>query len=300
MMVELPQTRPYGALFAVGSRLSGGRVQEIGSIIVKAGYLLTASGGTDSHVMAPDTDAAASALVLEDVGSIGTDGMDVAREADIAPFKPVSDIVVEGFVGGLGPSGEEVRVDDALWLTRTEPNPPLPAFYLADRNRHLFGYQPRSLTPRDAEAGNPLSAPVPVPLEPGDFPLRDTTALGDIVGYDNRVLNFHRRGGGFTASSAVANALSDGQRITVRKAGADALSVTLAIPSLTALYRTWCGHGPDKAPYWTRVRLGAMRADTLILRPDAGRAEVIWRAVWPWTDEPKDSYRALRVSEEQP
>ena len=86
----------------------------------------------------------------------------------------------------------------------------------------------------------------------------------------------------------------------MRKADADALSVTLALPQLTALYRTWCGDGPDKAPYWTRVRLGAMRADTLILRPDAGRAEVIWRAVWPWTDEPADRYRAIRVSEEAP
>ena len=45
MKIELPQTRPYGALFAVGNRLSGTAVQEIGSIIVKAGYLLTASGG---------------------------------------------------------------------------------------------------------------------------------------------------------------------------------------------------------------------------------------------------------------
>jgi hypothetical protein len=40
-----------------------------------------------------------------------------------------------------------------------------------------------------------------------------------------------------------------------------------------------------------------MRADTLLLRPDAGRAEVIWRAIWSWNDEPADTYRAVRVSE---
>jgi hypothetical protein len=40
-----------------------------------------------------------------------------------------------------------------------------------------------------------------------------------------------------------------------------------------------------------------MRADTLVLRPDAARAEVIWRANWPWDDEPADRYRAVRVSE---
>jgi hypothetical protein len=88
-----------------------------------------------------------------------------------------------------------------------------------------------------------------------------------------------------------------GQRVTVRKASADALSVTLSIPTLSALYRAWCGDGPDKALYWTRKSLGPMRADTLILRPDAGKAEVIWRATWHWADEPADRYRAIRVTE---
>jgi hypothetical protein len=295
--IDLPQTRPYAGLFAVGSRrLSSGAVQEIGSIMVKAGYLLTPSGGADTHVMAPDPDPVASVLVLADEGALGADGFDVTREADIAPWKPVADIVVEGFLAGLDATGAEVRVDGVNWLTRTEPNPPLQGFCLADRNRNLFGYQPRSLTPRDGEAGNPLSAPVPDPLDPDDFPLREMTLLDDIVGYDNRVLNFHRRGGGFTATD-ISAALVAGQRITVRKAGADRLSVTLMHPPLTALYRTWCGAGPDRAPHWTRVRLGAMRADTLILRPDQGRAEVIWRAIWPWANEPKDSYRAVRVSD---
>ncbi len=297
MKVELPGTRPYGAAFVVGQRLSGGAAQRIGSVIVKAGYILSASGGADTHRMTPDPDAAASTMILADQGSVGADGMDVTREADIAPYKPASDIVVEGFLDGLTPAGAELRVDGTTWLTRTEPNPPLPAIHLADRNRNLFGYQPRSLVPRAGEAGNPLSGPVPDPLGPGDFPLRDTTLLGDIAGYSNRVLNFHRRGGGFTAASAVSAPLATGQRVTLRKAGADAFSLTLDLPVLEALYRTWCGHGPDKPPYWTRIRLGAMRADTLILRPDAGRAEVIWRSVWPWESEPADSYRAIRVSE---
>jgi hypothetical protein len=298
MIVELPNSRPYGGFFAVGNRMSGGAVQEIGSVIAKAAFLLTPSAGADTHQMTPDGDAAASALVLADQGSIGTDGMDVAREADIAPFKPVSDIVVEGFLAGLDLAGAQIRVDGTVWLTRTEPNPALPVIYLADRNRHLFGYHPRSLAPRDGEAGNPLAAPVPDPLENDDFPLRDTTLLGDIVGYNNRVLNFHRRGGGFAATGSVGNALGDGQRIVVRKAGADAFALTLKLPELGAFYRTWCGDGPDKPPYWTRTRLGPMRADTLILRPDAGRAEVIWRTVWPWTDQPVDSYRAVRIVEE--
>src|SRR5262249_39633806 len=101
-------------------------------------------------------------------------------------------------------------------------------------------------------------------------------------------------------SLSIGNALTNGQRITVRKASADALSVTLALPPLTALYRTWCGDGPDKAPYWTRKRLGAMRADTLILRPDARRAQGLWRAVGPWQHAPTDSYRAVRVNEGGP
>lgn len=297
MNIELPRTRSYGALFAVGSRLSGAAVQEIGSIIVKAGYLLTASGGADSHVMTADPDAAASALVLADQGAPfadPADGMDVTREADIAPFKPLADIVVEGFRGGLDIAGAELRVDGTLWLTRIEDIngdgllnaidvAGLAAPSLADRNRHLFGYQPRTEGPRQGDAD----------ADPTDAP----ASLLDFDHYSNRFLNFHRRGGGFTASAAIAGALGSGQRITLRKAGQDALSVTLALPPLTALYRTWCGDGPDQPPYWTRVRLGAMRADTLILRPDSGRAEVIWRAVWPWADASKDRYRAIRVSE---
>jgi hypothetical protein len=297
MRIELPQTRPYAALFAVGSRLSAGAVQEIGSIIVKAGYRLTPSGGADTHVMLPDPDPALSALVMADEGAAGADGFDVTREADVAAWKPTADIVVEGLLTGLTVSGAEVTVDGITWLTRTEPDPPLPAFHLADRRRNLFGYQPRSLTPRREEAGDPLAAPVPDPVEPEDFPLRDTTLLGDITGYQDRFLNFHRRGGGFAAAAAISEALVAGQRVTVGKAGADALSVILTHPPLAACYRTWCGSGPDRAPYWTRVGLGDMRADTLILRPDQGRAEVIWRSIWPWADAPKDTYRAVRVTE---
>lgn len=297
MKLELPDTRPYGGLFVVGNRLSGGGVQEIGSIIVTAGFLLSPAGGGDTHAMTQNPDLAGSAPVLADKGSVGSDGMDVTREADLAPYKPVSDVVVEGFLDGLDLTGAEIRVDGSGWLARSEPDPALDAIYLADRHRHLFGYHPRALSPRQGEAGNPLSAPVPDPLEPEDFPLRDTAELENVAGYSNRALNYHRRGGGFSATAAVSAAFVAGQRVTVRKAGAEALSVTLTHPALTALYRTWCGTGPDKPPHWTRVRLGAMRADTLILRPDTGRAEVIWRAVWPWADEPEDSYRAARVTE---
>ena len=307
MKIELPDTRPYGAMFAIGNRLSGGAVQEIGSLIVKAGYILAASGGADTHRMATDPDPAASALVLAD--SLGADGMAVTREADIAPYKPLTDIVVEGFLAGIGPSGEEVRIDGTLWLSRADDlngdglvnnddDAGITPLSLADRDRHLFGYQPRTVAPRSAEAGNPLAAPVPDPIEPNDFPLRDTTTLDEINGYANRFLNFHRRGGGgFAASAAVSGALTAGRRVTVRKADADAFSLTLSLPPLTALYRTYCGIGPDKPPHWTRIPLGAMRADTLILRPDGGRAEVIWRSIWPWADHPAGSYRAIRVSE---
>jgi hypothetical protein len=302
MKIELPKNRPYGALFAVGHRLSGGSVQEIGSIIVKAGYLLAASGGPDTHVMTPDPDATASALLLTDEGSSGADGFDVTREADTAPFKPIPDVVVESFRAGLDVAGAELRVDGTLWLTRVEDIngdgvlnaadlAGLEALGLADRNRHLFGYQPRTGNPRKSQAGAPPPGPMPDPQRP-------PTLLENLTGYDNRALNFHRRGGGgFVASPAVSGALTAGQRITVHKAGAVKLSVTLSHPPLTALYRTYCGAGPDKPPYWTRIRLGVMRADTLVLRPDANRAGIVWRSIWPWADEPVDSYRAIRIGE---
>jgi hypothetical protein len=323
MKIELPDNRPYGALFAVGNRLSGSSVQEIGSIIVKASFLLQQGGGADTHVMKPDPDAAASKLVLSDeVAPIPNDGGGeyVTRETDTAPYKPLADIAVEGFRSGLDEKGAEILVDGALWLRRTEDfdldgdvdpgeDAHLEPAGRADRNRHLFGYQPRIEQPRLGESGNPLKKPVPNPLKKKHFPLPlklkkklpppappPKALLGDIVGYKNLALNFHRRGGGMTALT-ISDSLPPGRRIVVRKANADALSVTLTHPPLTALYRTYCGTGPDQPPYWTRIRLGVMRADTLILRPDLGRAEVVWRSIWPWADEPVDRYRAVRVSE---
>jgi len=286
MKLELPSGRPYGALFAVGFRKSDSdAVEQIGSVIVKAGFLLTNSTGADSHELVPNPNAAASALVLADQGTLGEDGFDVTRENDVAPFKPLSDIVVEGFLADLdAPSGAELRVDGEVWLTRSGP---ASSDLCADHERNLFGYQPRALAPRDGAAGT-------LPAGPPSRALR----LEDLVGYDNVALNFHRRGDGFTASAAVGPQLSNGQRVTVHKAGTEAFSLTLAIPSLTAMYRTYCGHGPDKAPYWKRHSLGAMRADTVILKPDASRAEVLWRATWPWRAEAVESYRAIRVTED--
>jgi hypothetical protein len=299
MNIELPSTRPYGALFAVGSRRSGSATEEIGSIIVKAGYLLEETTGAQTHVMTPDTAASASAMVLTDQGAIDPDdGMDVTREADIAPFKPMADIVVEAFVSDLAGNTAAVTVDGVSWLTRDAGTPPLDGFYLADRGRNLFGYQPRSLTPRKGEAGNPAGMVVPDPFDPDEFDGPDDPVLLDeIAGYDNRVLNFHRRGGGFSATGSIAAALTAGQRVAVLKNGAEEFSVILAHPPLTALYRIYCGTGPDKPPYWKRRRLGAMQADTLILRPNSGTAEVIWRSVWRWADETGDSYRAIRIGE---
>jgi hypothetical protein len=288
MKVELPITRPYGALFVVGTRLAAnGTAETIGSIIVKAGYRLTAGSGGDTHAMTTDPDPAASAIVTADQGALfqnSADGMDVTREADIAPFKPLADIVVEGFLADDPDNADaELRVNGAGWLTRAAELADLSAASRADRDLHLFGYQPRTENPRRADAF----------ADAGDRP----RSLPEFDHYSNRFLNFHRRGGGFSASASVSAALTNGQHITVRKVGAEAFSITLAIPRLTALYRTWCGHGPDKAPYWTRIHLGDMRADTLILRPDSSSAEVIWRATWIWAAQPADRYRAVRVSE---
>jgi hypothetical protein len=295
MKIELPATRAYAALFVVGARLSGSAERTIGAVIVKCGFSLVAGTGGDTHALAPA--AAPVPLVLADQGADPADGIDVAREADIAPFKPLADVVVEGFRNGLTISGAELRIDGATWLTRAEDlngdnvvdaadTADLSAASRADRNRHLFGYQPRTEAPRQGDAD----------ADPDDRP----KTLAQFDHYANRFLNAHRRGGGFTASAAIAPSLANGQRITVRKAGADSLSLTLALPRLSALYRTWCGHGPDAPPYWTRRPLGPMRADTLILRPDAGTAEVLWRADWPWNAEPPDRYRAIRVTEGGP
>jgi hypothetical protein len=296
--IELPATQPYTAMFVVGARLSGTTEQTIGAVIVKCGFTLVAGTGGDTHALAPAP--APVPLVLADQGTPfadPADGIDVAREADIAPFKPHADVVVEGFRAGLTITGAELRVGGTTWLTRAEDlnvdgvldsadTGNLSPASRADRNRHLFGYQPRTEAPRQSEAA----------ADPDDRP----KSLAQFDHYANSFLNAHRRGGGFTASSAIAPALSNGQRITVRKAGADALSLTLALPSLSALYRTWCGHGPDAPPYWTRRPLGPMRADTLILRPDAGTAEVLWRTDWPWNAEPPSRYRAIRVTEGGP
>lgn len=311
MILELPTSRPYGGLFLVGSRRQGGAVQEIGSIVVKASYLLEpVAPASSEHGMSVDTNAAHSQPLLAD--EPGTGGGDVARECDAAAWKPQNDIVVEGFPDGVGAHETvELGVAGRAWIRRTQALAAPDPADLPERNRHLFGYHPRTVAPRRGQAGDALDgSPVPDPLpDPWEPLLEEPARLGDLDGFENGYANVHRRGGaGFARLAQAGGAFASGERVLVERITTgpsgeevreDAFAATLSFPSLFALYRTYCGKGPDTPPHWSRRRLGVMRPDTLILAPRDGRAIVLWRAVWPWGDEPIDSYRAVRVSEEE-
>lgn len=314
MQITLPDAPNLAAMFLLGKRMHGGAVQEIGSILVKALYRLEpTSGSDDTHQLIPADSP--PEIVLADKGPPPPpppwpDGFDVEREADIAPYKDRADIVVEGYlpedfkpdVDPIQDPGGMVKVDGATWLTRrAEPLliglDPLPR---ADRNRHLFGYQPRTEAPREGEKGT-LDRVYPQPIPPGVQPL---ATLDDFVDYDNRFLNFHRRGQGYDV--AVGVDLPPGTRVEVFQtanvtAGTDPdLAVTLPHSPLTARYRAYCGHGPDRPTRWSIIRLGTMRVDTLILKPDPAEleAEVLYRTVWPWSDQPAEHYRAIQIQED--
>lgn len=295
MRLELPNRLPYQGLFLLGQRLAddGERlppsvddaselIETVGSIVVKAAYRLTTADETN-WTMRPEDDPELWKPRLKDVINTGE-----SFESDLAIHKPRVDIAVEQFADYDDTA--ELRVDGSMWLSRAKSTPsPDDELDKRDLDNHLFGYQPRHVGARADDHGN-----VPAPTNPPT-----PVALERIANYRNAALNFYRRRDDAESQEAIiATELANGQLIQIVKNGDIVFSLTLMLPTISAMVCHWCGDGPDEAPYWKRFRLGPLRADTLILEPDSQRAAVLWRGTWPWDLVPADRYRAIRITED--
>lgn len=268
MNVTLPDGDGYTATVVDGWRRAGGAAERVWSVVVKRAYrvdggALTPDAGGEAIRFADDVDPAAG---------------DTRHEADIAAWKPAADVIVKSHVPDPN-AGGVVRVDG---FTRQRRLALPPAGDDDDARRHLFGFEPRISAVRGAQAGDWDAEPAPLPS-----------------GWSNAFANAHRRSGVFTATPAAR--LPDAGAVTIFQtadASDAAYAVTLALPALAAQHATWAGRGPDRETRWCAEAIGTLVPDTLVVEPDADRAYVLWRAVWPYAVHPVDRYRRVDVTEE--
>ena len=300
MRIELPDTQPFAAMLLRGTGRAGGAEVPLATILVKAAYDLVEEGGL--RVMVPVVDPDRRDIVVADMGTTRTgpgigdhdddpdtppDAMemtflDVTYEADVALEKARTDIVVAGHVDAVPPEGL-VLVAGEVWLRRD--GAPTDS---ADLAGNLFGWMPRlepgrAITIADDFAPDFTNGPVLPPA------------------YDPAFNNVYRRTPGFSTPGDRNTApLPPGATVSVhRRLDQSDAPYRVALPdtALTARYRVHCGHGPDTPRHWRIGSIGTLNADTLILRPDANAAEILWRASWDWLAEDPAAYRSIQITE---
>ena len=326
MLVDLPTSGTFDALVLSGVAQSGDEESAVLAVVLKAAYDLV-DAGTGVHDMVPAADRMRAALVLQDEGThLFTDAngvhvldpdafgvepadpevpgsedrpyfdlgvtrhfigdlaapegldFDLRREADVAIDKAEADLFVTGF--NEPDTGGAVRVDGSTWLTRAAGN-----LGSLDPTRHLFGWHGRRESPRSLALASSYDPDVD-----GALPDGDTAAFN----------NAYRRSLGFSApgsldlGSVPAGALVE---IFRNPAASGSPDFVVRLPDLTMGYRlrVYCGHGPDRARRWRIVPRGDLLPDTLLLRPGAASAEILWRGRWPANVHPQDRYRSVQI-----
>jgi hypothetical protein len=282
MITLLPEPGTYGAAVVTGL-VNTAAEQMRGVVVLKATYDLTGDGTVPRRpVLAPGkgpheirmTDAGLPIIVQNAVVDFT-----LHAEADVALEKARTDIVVEGWVT-FGHGGT-VRVNGALWLSRSAIAP-----LLGDANDHLFGWHGRG------EDGRALTDDAWQKTPPADLLPPQYTPLFN---------NFYRRSLGFQAPGNTVP-LPSGAGVAIHKREDEtdaAYAFNLPTDRFTARVRTFCGDCPDKPNRWCIAESFALSPDTLIVKPAANRATVIWRGGWDWARHPVDSYRAVEILREE-
>lgn len=310
MIIETPSSGIFDAAHITGWGLQGAQEVFKGAIIVKAAYDIIPAAGSSPRTLEPTLNANAKKIAYNDGGVFfddtgivldasgyvlnadGTasdvkkniDRFDFEYESDIAIEKPKTDIVVRGYISGTDDGS--ITVDGDVWFRRDSTVPKI-----GDTAQNLFGFQSRTVNPRLTEVGN----------------LNRTATGRFILGQDKHLpnnykldfANFYKREVGFsTPSNRNLNHLTPGSIINVHKSinqSDAAYSFILPAYTLTARYRTYCGHGLDQAPYWRIIELGNLALDTLIVAPDDNTAILLWRSSWGWDQHPPDTYRKIQI-----
>lgn len=287
MIIQTPSSGIFDAAHVTGWSLQGSQEVFKGAIIVKAAYDIIPGVGASPRTLEPAENPDAKSIIFQDVGSIVLDGttsdhFDLTYESDIAIEKPRTDIVVQGYIAGTNDGS--VSVDGNVWFNRAAT-----VVKVEDTARNLFGFQSKTTSPRA------LGKAVFIPNFPNDAGA-DNYLPND---YNLNFANFYKREAGFsTPGNRNVNRLTSGSVINIHKTtnqSDTAYSVTLPAYSLTARYRTYCGHGLDQAPYWRIVELGDLELDTLIVAPDDHTATLLWRSSWRWDQHPPDTYRKIQI-----
>ena len=307
MILQLISSQPMGTALVTGLASTG----TLSTVVVKAAYTLT-DDGSGNRSMTPASDPLLHQIVYTDTGDFlfedggnlhvipasalrtlpdgskefdfggvahpasALDGFVTDYEADIGIEKSRVDIVVEGHVPNPA-SGGSITINGILWTSRTTT-----ATATGDSAIHLFGRHAKGVSGRTVST---IIAPV------GSLP----------GGYTPLFNNYYRRSSGFTVHGSAATNLPSGGTVRVfQTADQSDAPYTFALPNpfiMSARYRTYCGHGPDKAPRWNTGPVITLRADTLIIRPASHSAIILWRGSWPYADEPADTYRKVQIIE---
>lgn len=294
MNIQLPDPKSYG-----GAVLSGWTVEAengpetlSGAVIVKAAYDITgAPNATGSMVRS--TDSSRFAIAFEDIGTKTIDTKnnsdpedDVVtafayrRDSDIALQKARVDIAVAGWGGNGAAISGQVRIDNAIWLSRASNAHETDDDHgLKDIKANLFGWHARG------EDGRKLDVPdtfePKFPELPTDVP--DTLPPKYVPVFNN----FFRRNTPAFSAIAVsqAQALPSGKtvKVTQTSSGSDTVfSFVLPQLAMKARLRAWCGDCPDKPERWCIKQMIALTPDTLIIDPVTRRAEILWRGRFGW------------------
>ncbi|MEL7211167.1 MAG: hypothetical protein AAGK92_00815 [Pseudomonadota bacterium] len=297
MQITVPDPDRYAAAFLVSALPN----ETLATVVVKQSFDLVLQGD-GTHNLVPLADAAEHAIAFEDtVATITNTDDDVIgyrpiMEADTAPKKSHTDIAVLGL--GSSGSGGAVHVDGAVWMVRQTRS------YTDDKDaiENLFGFQAKGSNTRGI--GSVVSNSFPdLPLPEGTaLTPAETQAIADAQiawrpQYTSHFNNFHRRGDGFSFFGS-GPALSSNQLIEVfQTPDASDTPKRYLLPdlSLKARYRFHSGHCPDKPHRWAFVWLNAVEADTIVFDIPNARAFVLWRASWPFTDQPADAYRQIEI-----
>ena len=282
MITLLPAPGSYGAAVISGPSLTGGP-HDRGAVLMRAAFDLLGDGsGPRQPQLSPAGDR--FALAMQDrFADPQQCNVDLIYESDFVLEKEKVDILVQGF---LGPDSDGcVKVDHEIWLRRinpthsdaSEPGEP-PPFRAVDIQRNLFGLHGRT------ESGRRLGS--------------GTLASGLPSNYSAMFNNFYRRSSGFSAPQLQASLPSAGLVEIFHHAnghGVPAYALRLPATKFKARLRVAGPDCPDQPKRWAVAALLDLKADTLILRPEAHQAEMVWRAGWSWNDVEPSRFRGVQI-----
>ena len=271
METIFPEAAGVESFFLMSHRMTGGTLEQTGTVVVKRTYDVNPTTGalTPASAALPIFDSDQT-LAADDANN-PTDEEIIQYEHDLAGYKPEADLTVWGFIGAAGT--QEVRVNGSAWLRRDISAPLLPLEYA------LFGWEPRVDSPRATDGAFPTDEnayPLPAPLP---------------AGFNNRFYNGYLRAAALAAPFAY---FSSGASITVARAGSTDYRTILGTESVTATYYLYSGIGSDVEQRW-QPHAVAMLRDTVVISPGDDQCYVVWRGVWPFANHPETDYRRLEV-----